>query len=108
MLQYEYRPGHAILVDYANLEVPEDNKNLSVPDPLEQQHIVQDSKSFSILENDEEIENDDDKAQQVIPDHIKHQGAEDTLNANQNDFEPKQEDKGAPQQLQGLQKDHEN
>ena len=77
-------------------------------DSVEQQHIVQESKSFSILENDEEIENDDDKAQEVIPDHIKHQGAEDTLNANQNDFEPKQEDKGAPQQLQGLQKDHEN
>ena len=79
-----------------------------VPDPVVQQHIVKDTNPFTILENDEASENDDDEAQQVPPDQIKNQGAEDTINANQNDFEPNQEDQGAPKQIQGAQKDHKN
>ena len=58
-----------------------------MPDPVEQQNIVQDTNPLAILANDEEIENGDNKAQQVIPDQIKNQGAEDAINANKNDFE---------------------
>ena len=50
----------------------------------------------------------DDEAQQVLPDHIENQGAEDAINAKQNDFEPNQEYQGAPQQVQGARKDHKN
>ena len=79
-----------------------------MPDPVEQQNIVQDTNPLAILANDEEIENGDNKAQQVIPDQIKNQGAEDAINANKNDFESNQEDQGAPQKIQGAQKDHGN
>ena len=107
MIQYDWRLGHAVAADDANIDVPEDNKNLLVPNLVEQQHIVQDPNPFSILvSNDEDIENDDDEAQQFLPDHIKNQGAEDAISAKQNDFEPNQEDQGAPQQVQGAQKYH--
>ena len=79
-----------------------------MPDPVEQQNIVQDPNPFAILANDEDSENEDKEAQQVLPDQIKNQGAEDVINANQNYFEPNQEDQGAPQQVQGARKDHEN
>ena len=108
MLKYEWRPGHAIAANDSNLDAPEDDKNILVPDPVEQQHIVQDTNPFAILENDEESENDDDEAQQVLPDQIKNQGLEDAINANQNDFEPNQEDQGAPQKIQGARKYHKN
>ena len=42
-----------------------------MPDPVEQQYIVQDPNPFSILANDEDSKNDDDRAQQILPDHIK-------------------------------------
>ena len=110
MLQYEWRPVHdiAIAADDANIDVPEDDKNLLVPDPVEQKNIVQYPKPFAILSNDEESENDNGEAQQVLPDQIKNQGAEDTINAKQNDFERNQEDQGAPQKVQGSRKDHGN
>ena len=59
-----------------------------MPDPVEQQNIVQDPNPFAILANDEESENDYNNTQQVLPDQIKNQGSEDAINANQNDFEP--------------------
>ena len=108
ILQCEWGPGYAVAADDANLDVPEDDKHILVPYPVEQQYIVQDSNPFSILANNEEIENDENEAQQVLPDHIKNQGAEDTINAKQNDFEPNQEYQGEPQKVQGAQKDHEN
>ena len=74
-----------------------------MPDPVEQQHIVQDPNPFSILSNDEDSENEDEEAQQFLPDNIKNQVVEDGMKAKQNDFEPNQED----QQVQGVQKDHE-
>ena len=86
MLQYEWRLGHAVASDDANSDVPENDKNLLVPDPVKQQHIVQDSNPFTILANDEDSENDNDKSQQVLPDQIKNQGAEDTTNTKKNDF----------------------
>ena len=36
-----------------------------------QQHIVQDPNPFEILVNDEDSENGDDEAQQILPDQIK-------------------------------------
>ena len=90
------------------LTSPNIEKYILVPDTVEQQHIVQDPNPFAILSNDEDRKNDDDEAQQVLPDQIKNQGAEDAINAKQNDFEPNQEDQGAPQQVQGAQKYHEN
>ena len=107
MLQYKWRPVHAIAADDVNIDDPEDEKNLLVPDPVEKQHIVQDPNPFSILANYEEIENDENEAQQVLPDQIKNQEAEYAINANQSDFEPNQEDQGATQKIQGAQKYHE-
>ena len=77
-----------------------------MPNLVEQQHIVQDPNPFAILVSNEDIENYDDGAQQFLPDHIKNQGAEDAISAKQNDFDPNQEDRGAPQQVQGAQKYH--
>ena len=108
MLKYEWRPGHAIAANDSNLDAPEDDKNILVPDPVEQQHIVQDTNPFTILANDEERENDDDEEKQVLPDNIKHQGAEDAININQNYFKLNQEYQGDPQKTQGAQKDHKN
>ena len=115
MIQYEWRPGHAVAADVANIGIPDDDKNLLVPDPFEQQHIAQDTNPFSILENDEDIENEDDKAQQVLPDQIENQGAEDTINAKQNYFKPNpkyqeapQEDQGALKKVHGARKNHGN
>ena len=34
MLQYEWRPGHDVAANDANFDVPEDDKNLFVPDPV--------------------------------------------------------------------------
>ena len=79
-----------------------------MPDPVKQQHIVQYPSPFPILENYGDSENDNDKAQQFLPDHIKYQGAEDVINAKQNDFGLNQEDQGAPRQVQGARKDHKN
>ena len=50
-------------------------------DPVEKQNIVQDPNPFTILGNDEDSENEDDKAQQFLLDQIKNQGAEDAINA---------------------------
>ena len=108
MLQYEWIPEHAVASNDANTDVPEDDKNLLVLYPVEQQHIFQDPNPFSLLSNDEDSENDDNEAKQVLPDKINNQGAEDVINAKQNDFEPKQEDQGTPQKVQGKQKDHES
>ena len=108
ILQYEWRPGHAVAADDINLDVPKYDKNILVPYPVEQQHIVQDTNPFSILANDEDSKNDNDEAQQVLPYQIKNQGAKDAINANQNDFEPNQEYQGAPQQVQGARKYHKN
>ena len=69
-----------------------------MPDPVEQQHIVQDPNPFSILSNDEDRENEDKEAQQFLPDNIKNQVVEDGMKAKQNYFEPNQED----QQVQGV------
>ena len=71
MLQYEWRPGHDVAANDANIDVPKYDKNLLVPDPVEQQHIVQYPNPFEILANDEDSENGDDKAQQILPDQIK-------------------------------------
>ena len=71
-------------------------------DPVEKQNIVQDPNPFTILGNDEDSENEDEEAQQFLPDNIKNQVVEDGMKAKQNDFEPNQE----YQQVQGLQKDH--
>ena len=79
-----------------------------MPNLVEQQHIVQDPNPFAILVINEDIENYDDGAQQFLPDHIKNQGAEDAISAEQNHFDPNQEDQGAPQQVQGAQKYHKN
>ena len=86
-----------------------------MPDPVKQQQIVQDPNPFSILANDEYREKEDDEAQQVLPDQIENQGAEDAINAKQNDFELNTKDQGAPQQdqrvpqqVQGAGKDHGN
>ena len=86
-----------------------------MPDPVEQQHIVQYPNPFAILANDEDSKNEDHEAQQVLPDQIENQGAEDAINAKQNDFEPNQEyqgapqeDQGAPHKVQGARKYHEN
>ena len=48
MLQYEWKPGHDVAADDANLGVPNDDKNLLLTDPVKQQHIVQDPNPFSI------------------------------------------------------------
>ena len=69
--------------------------------PVNQQHVVQDPNPFAILENDENSENDDDKAQQVLPNHIENQGAEDMINAKQKYFEQNQEYQGEPYKVQG-------
>ena len=37
MLQYKWRPGHAVAADDANLEVPDNERNLLVPNSVEQQ-----------------------------------------------------------------------
>ena len=108
MLHYKWISGHAVAADDANLDVTEDDKNILVIDPVEQQHIMQDPNPFSILANEEESENDEDEAQHVVPDHIKNQGVEDAINSNQNDFKQNQEYQGAPNQIQGAQKDNEN
>ena len=80
MLKYKWIPRHAVAADDVNLDVPEVDKNLLVPDPVKQQQIVQDLNPFSILPNHEDIENDDNEEQQVLPDHIENQGVEDTIN----------------------------
>ena len=86
MLQYKWILGHDVVSDDANLDIPEDDKNLLVPDPVEQQHTVQDPNLLSILANNEDSKNDDDETQQVLPDQVKNQGAEDAINTNQNYF----------------------
>ena len=122
MLQYKWIAGHDVADVDANLGVPNDDENLLVPNPVEQQHIVQDPNPFSILSYDEDSKNKDGEAQQVLHDHIKNQGSEDAINTKQNDFGPNLEDQGAPQeyqgepqkvqgdpqQVQGAQKDHGN
>ena len=71
MLQYEWRPGNAVVADDANIDVPKDDKNLLVPDPVNQQHVVQDPNPFAILSNYEDSKNDNYEAQQFLPDQIK-------------------------------------
>ena len=63
MLQYEWRPGNSVVADDSNIDVPKDEKNLLVPDPVNQQNVVQDPKPFSILSNYEDRKNDDYEAQ---------------------------------------------
>ena len=86
MLQYEWRPGHAAAADDVNLDVPNKNENQLVTDPVKQQQIVQDPNPFAILANDEDIKNEDDEAQQVLPDHIENQGAEYAINAKKSNW----------------------
>ena len=42
MLHYKWISGHAVAADDANLDVPDDEKNLLVTNPVEQQQIAQD------------------------------------------------------------------
>ena len=47
MLQYEWRPGRDVAPYDANLDVPENDENPLVPDPVEQQQISQNPNLFS-------------------------------------------------------------
>ena len=58
MLQYKWIPGHVLSVDDANINVPDNEKTLLVPNPVEQQKITQDPNPISILANDEDIKNE--------------------------------------------------
>ena len=79
-----------------------------MPNPVEQQQIVQDPNPFEILANDEDSENEDDETQQVPPDKIKNQGAEEAINAKQNYFETNPEYQGSLKQVHGARRDHGN
>ena len=70
MLQCKWIPGHAIAADDSNINVPDHEENMLVPDPVEQQYIAQDPNPFAILSNDEDRKNEDDEAQQVLPGQI--------------------------------------